>query len=158
MATTPYQDFDTPEGEEVRTAGSFKLGGRAWTIRHRDDVPFEIVKRLMGQEPVAEDAPPEEQAAAAREVVMQTGPFFAATIIPDEKADFLAMLSEEDSPLTIGKLRPVMEYVSATIFSESDEERPTSPPRRSSPGRTQTGRTSGGSSSSRVTPRRASAG
>jgi hypothetical protein len=151
----PFQDFDALEGGP-ESSGSFKLGGRTWRIRDRDDVPFEIVKRLMGQDPVGEDAPAEEQARAAREVVMQIGPFFANTIVREEAADFQAMLTDEDSPLTIGKLRPVMEYVSQIVFSE--EERPTQPSKSSSPGRLPTGRTSEGSSSSRATRRKASAG
>lgn len=153
----PHQDFDAPTGGKAKFSGTFTLGGRLWKIRHRDDIPFEIVKRLMGQEQVDENASQEEQAAQAREVVMQTGPFFEATIIPDEVDDFMEMLDSPKSPLTIGNLRPIMEHVSTVAFSE-DEARPTKSSRPSRSGRLQTGRTSEDGSSSPATTQRASAG
>jgi hypothetical protein len=152
---TPHQDFDAPKGSVPKHSGTLTLGGRVWKIRSRDDVPFEIVRRLMGQTTVGDNATEEEQAESAREVVLQTGPFFEATIVPDEVDDFMKMFSDPKSALTLGKLRPVMEFVSKVVFSE--EERPTKPSRRSQPGRSATGATSEASSSSPGTQRTASA-
>lgn len=152
---TQHMDFDAPTGEAPAFSGTFTLGGRTWKIRHRDDIPFEIVKRLMGQASQAEAKGDAEQAARAREVVMQTGPFFQATIVPEEVKDFMTMFEDPSSPLTIGKLRPVMEYVSQVAFSE--EERPTVPSKTSRPGRSTTGATSKVASSSRGTRRTRSA-
>lgn len=145
---TPHQDFDAPSGSTPTHSGTFTLGGRVWKIRHRDDVPFEIVRRLMGQTTVGENASAEEQAASAREVVLQTGPFFEATIVPEEVDDFMKMFADAKSALTLGKLRPVMEYVSKVVFTEDEEARPTKPLRRSRPGRSSTGATSADDSSS----------
>jgi hypothetical protein len=153
--TTPHKDFDTPSDGAPAHSGTFSLGGRTWKIRHRDDIPFEIVKRLMGQTPAADGDSDAEQAERAREVVLQTGPFFEATIMPDEVPAFMAMFEDSKSPLTIGKLRPVMEYVSEVAFSEG--ERPTKPSRRSPAGRSATGRTSEAGSSSQATRRARSA-
>jgi hypothetical protein len=152
---TPHQDFDAPSGKP-KHSGTFTLGGRVWKIRSRDDVPFEIVRRLMGQAPTGPNATEAEQAESAREVVLQTGPFFEATIVPDEVDDFMKMFSDAKSAHTLGKLKPVMEYVSKVVFTE--EERPTKPSRRSPPGRLSTGATSEESSSSPVIPQTASAG
>jgi hypothetical protein len=154
--TAPHQDFDAPSGSPSYS-GTFTLGGRVWKIRSRDDVPFEIVRRLMGQPTLDRNASAEEQAESAREVVMQTGPFFEATIVEDEVPDFMLMFSDPKSALTLGKLKPVMEYVSKIVFTEDEEQRPTKPLRRSQPGRLATGATSEGSSSSRAIPRKASA-
>lgn len=152
---TPHQDFDAPSGAEAYS-GTLTLGGRVWKIRHRDDVPFEIVRRLMGQEEVDADAEPEVLAKQAREVVLQTGPFFEATIVPDEVDDFMALFNDSRSPLTIGKLRGIMEYVSSVVFSEDEEERPTKPSKSKSPGRLPTGSASKDGSSSGGTRRKAS--
>jgi hypothetical protein len=88
---------------------------------------------------------------------LQTGPFFEATIVPDEVDDFMAMFDDPRSPLTIGKLRGIMEYISGVVFSEDEEERPTKPSRTKSPGRSGTGSTSKGDSSSGGTRRKVSA-
>lgn len=153
--TTPHMDFDAPRGEAPAFSGTFALGGRTWKIRHRDDIPFEIVKQLMGQATSAEGDSEEDTAARTREVVMQTGPFFEATIVPDEVDDFMSMFQDSKSPITIGNLRPLMEYVSTTAFS--GEERPTQPSKTSRPGRSTTGRTSKAASSSQGTRRTRSA-
>lgn len=154
---TPYQDFDALD-DASESSGTLRLGGRDWKIRHRDDVPFEIVKRLMGQEEIDPNADPATLARQAREVVMQTGPFFAATIVREEVPEFMELLEAEDSPLTIGKLRPVMEYIAGVVFSEEGDERPTKPSSPKLPGRSTTGNTSKAASSSRGTPRKASVG
>lgn len=151
--TTQHMDFDTPTGEGPSFSGTFSLGGVTWHIRHRDDIPFEIVKRLMGQAAQAEAEGEEAVAERAREVVMQTGPFFQATIVPEEVKAFMAMFEDANSPLTIGKLKPVMEYVSKVAFSE--EERPTQPSKTSRRGRSATGATSKAASSSQGTRRTA---
>jgi hypothetical protein len=155
--TVRHMDFDTPSGAEPKYSGTFNLGGRSWKIRDRDDVPFELIKRLMGQAPVADDASDEEKAVAAREVVLQTGPFFEQTIVPEEVQDFIAMMNDPQSALTVGKLRPVMEYVSEVVFSD-EAERPTKRPKPSRRGPSATGATSKGSSSSRGTAPKASTG
>jgi hypothetical protein len=155
--STPFQDFDSAVGP-TKYSGELKLGGRVWKIRHSDDVPFEIVKRLMSQQTPNPDDPPELQAEQAKEIVMQTGPFFRATIVPEEVDSFMEMFTGDDSPVTIGKLKPLMEYVSKVVFTEDGvEDRPTKPSRRSQPGRLTTGGTSAGNSLVKATPRKASA-
>lgn len=154
----PHQDFDAPSGSGPGYSGTLTLGGRSWKIRHRDDVPFEIVKRLLGQTEPDENASPEETAAQAREVVLQTGPFFEATLVPEEVDDFMEMVNSPRSPLTLGKLKPVMEYVAGVVFSEEGDVRPTKRSRAKRPGPLSTGSTSEDASSLPVTTRTASAG
>lgn len=157
--STPFKDFDSAP-EEVAVSGTFRLGGKLWSLRSSDDVPFELMRRLMGTAPPAAgiNESPEDVAGRAREAVMQTGPFFEATIVPEEVDDFMTMFTSPQSPVTLGKLKDLMEHVSECIFNTTPGERPTKPSRSSSPGRSKTGRTSRAASSGRVTPKRASTG
>ena len=154
----PSQDFDAPSEEGAAISGTLQLGGKIWSLRSSDDVPFELMRRLMGTAPPEEgtDEDPATTAARTRESVMQTGPFFEATIVPEQVDDFMEMFTSPKSPVTLGKLKTLMEYVSTCIFNTEGAERPTQPSRSSSPGRSRTGRTSKATSSSTGTPRAAS--
>lgn len=156
--TTPFQDFDAPSEEGVAISGTLQLGGKLWSLRSSDDVPFQLMKSLMGTAPPEEgsDEDPAATAARAREAVMQTGPFFEATIVPDQVDDFMEMFTSPKSPITLGKLKGLMEYVSTCIFNTEGAERPTQPSRSSGAGRSKTGRTSKAISSSPGTPKAAS--
>lgn len=146
-----YEDFDAPTGPTGKPSGSFKLGGRKWTIRPRDDVPWELIRRLtIGPELPPEDAPDEVLLAAGRQSIVHVDEFFESTLMPDEVDDFLAMFHDPRSDITRAKVQRVNNLVQRAIFSE--EEGPTKASGPKSPGRTSTGRTSGGASRSRVTP------
>lgn len=144
MAPADFKDFDA-EAEARGPSATFKLGGRKWTCRHPDDVPFSLLEKLM--------VPAENGEAGA---VLRVAPFFQSALVPEQADDFIAMLRDPDSDLTVGKLQPLMEYVSKKVF-----QRPTEPSKAQSPGRQNTKATratSKRSSSSAGTTRVASAG
>lgn len=138
-----FKDFDAEEEARGKSA-TFKLGGKKWTCRHPDDVPFSLLETLM--------TPAENGEAGA---VMRVAPFFQAALVPEQADAFIAMLREPDSKLTVGKLQPLMAYVSQKVF-----QRPTEPSKPQSAGRQTTKRTatSKRSSSSEATTPRASVG
>lgn len=109
MATEEIPDFDAEQEARGKPA-KFKLGGRTWTCRHPDDVPFSLLETLM--------APAANGEAGA---VMRVAPFFQSALIPEQADDFVAMLRDPDSALTVGKLAPIMEHVSAKVFNRPTE-------------------------------------
>lgn len=136
--STPHEDFDA-QGTSGTSSCSFTLGGRKWNCRNQDDIPFEAIRSLT------------VPSGDAKEAVLAVEPFFQSMLMPDEIDDFLELLHAPGSPLTLGRLEPVMKYV-----AEHALNRPTKPPNRSRPGRQSTGRTSGGGSSSAATRRKQS--
>lgn len=118
----------------------FTLGGRTWTCRVKDDVPWNLVHTVFS---VNDDG----------EVLIQVEPFFRGVLIPADVDAFLEMVNAPDSALTEGNAPKVMEYVAEKVLG-----RPTEPSANSSAGPKPRGRSSKAGSSSPDTPRIASVG
>lgn len=142
MGETPHRDFDAEPLEPLPPSCTFTLGGRTWTCRNSDDVPFGQVQALFS-------------AGSAGELAIQIGPFFTSVLIPEDGPAFLEMLAEPSSAMTQRKLQPIIEYLTEVVLGF-----PTSPPSSSSPARRQARprKSSKARSSSPGTPRVASAG
>jgi len=142
MAKTPHADFDDDEiGEPSAT---FNLGGRRWTCRPTEDVPFGVVQKFYEAAQAGEGEGDDDGAG-----LMQVGPFFRATISRDEVKEFMEMLADPDGPLTLGKVQPVMEFIAGNVLG-----RPTEPDETSAPGPAKTGPSSVGASSRRAIARK----
>lgn len=141
MTQPTHFDFDDDPGdepgEELPPACTFTLGGKEWTVRNADLVPYALMQRLLLSDKVG--------------VTVQAGPFFAAVLQPDQVEAFMAVLAEPQ--VTVAKVENVIRHVVAALYG-----RPTTPPATSPAGRKPTGRKSAGGSSSRGTRPRASAG
>ncbi len=124
MTKTPHADFDDDDiGEPSAT---FTLGGRRWTCRPTEDVPFGVIQKFYEAAQAGENDDGEG--------LMQVGPFFRATISRDETKDFMDMLADPNGPLTLGKVQPVMEFIAGNVLG-----RPTEPAETSAPGPAKTG-------------------
>ena len=159
----PHRDFDARPRTATTTGGSFVLAGRTWHIRSRNEIPYELLRQLIGVGNSALVAPDgddiaamdvAEQRAVAQRAMVQTDDFFAATIVADEAADFLALAHDPLGPFSVEMSQDLTKYIAECIFNE---EGPTAPSKPSPAGRRQTGSTSKGASSSRVTPKKRSA-
>lgn len=118
MSDTPHLDLDVLEGENPEEpACTFTLGGRTWSCRHSDDVPFDVIAQLFGS---VDDE---------RKSLVAIEPFFRGVLYPDDVEDFSVLLHEQDSPLTLRTLRPLIEHVASSVLG-----RPTGRPGRSAPG------------------------
>lgn len=131
METRNFDD-QTPLAEP---SGTFVLGGREWRVRDKEDVSISLLT-----------------AFDVAKGTVQVGPFFRATVHPDDIDEFMALIDDPAGPLTKRKVDDVVSYVTALVMG-----RPTTPAAGSSPGRKTTGRKSAAGSSSRATPRRRSA-
>jgi hypothetical protein len=111
----PFLDLDAVEGdgEPVESSCVFKLGGREWECRQPEEVPFGVIKSLVIGSETAEGT------------ITQVDDFFRATLVPEQVDDFLAMLDNKETAktLTMGKLKPLMEFVAEQVLN-----RPTEPP------------------------------
>jgi len=139
-----FKDFDAEARKGVAGRGpscTFKLAGKTWSVRSRDDVPFSMIQRLIAA------------AGNPQETAIEVGPFFEAVIVPAQVEAFMVMLRAPDSKVTLAILTPIITFVFGSLTG-----RPTVPPVRSSTGRSTTRAKSAGGSSSRATTRRASTG
>jgi hypothetical protein len=130
--------FDFDAVPKKAPSCTFTLGGRDWSCRNSDDVPFQTLEQLTTLDP-------EQDAKGA---LMQIAPFFQSMLVEDEVDDFMTMLRSPKSALTVGMLQPLMKFISESVFGH-----PTQPSKPSQRGRPATGRTSKGRSSSRATPK-----
>lgn len=162
---TPHRDFDARPRTAPQVSGTLDLGGVTWRIRSRSDVPYELLRQLLGDDTNPEgiaDLPPAEQRDRARRVLVQTDDFFAQTIVDEQVDAFLAMVHAKSGPFTLEMSQEVTKYISECLFTEDGgsadaSEGPTVRPKSSRPGRRSTGGTSKAGSSAPGTPRMRSA-
>lgn len=129
-----YHDFDAEEVETSFTPCVFKLGGKEWSCRPTEQVPFHVVERIL------------EAARNDPNSAIQVGPFFRSVLVPEQVEEFMTMLNAPDSPLTLGLMPKVMEHVSTHVLN-----RPTERPSSSGAGSRRTGATSKAARSSPAT-------
>jgi hypothetical protein len=123
VADATYCDFDDiPEEHESPCA--FRIGGREWHCRNQDEVPFAIMRDVLADQPAPD----------------QVENFFRAVLLKEEFEDFKALLRDPESTLSVGRVRPVIEFVSEHVFG-----RPMERPGTSEPGPLQTASASQGS-------------
>lgn len=139
-AEIPFFDFDAdaPTQEEQKSLPptcTFKLGGKTWTVRHKDLVSFDAMYAVTA---VTELGAP-----------LAVGPFFAGVLEPKQVEDFKQVLARPE--VTLPMAIAAVKTVTAAL-----QGRPTTPSATSPAGRARTGRKSAGGSSSRATQRRAS--
>jgi len=137
----PFFDFDEvapsdEERESLQPTCTFRLGGREWTVRHKDLVSFDAMYAVTA---VTELGTP-----------LAVGPFFAGVLEPSQVEDFKVVLARPD--VTLAMAVHAVKTVTAAL-----QGRPTTPSATSPAGRKRTGRKSAGGSSSRGTTKRASA-
>lgn len=111
--------------EEREPSCTFTLGGREWACRDPDDVPFDVVAKLFGK---MEDD---------RSSLVAIEPFFRGVLVPEDVDDFVALLADPNSPITLRTIRPLIEHVATNVLG-----RPTRRSRRSSAGSQQKDRIS----------------
>lgn len=142
--STPFRDFDVDEeGQDAREPScSFRLGGREWQVKNAEDVPFGAVDRILGARNGGQD------------VVVEIGPFFQSVIVDEQVDDFMAMLADPRSKLTVGKVKPLLAYVAGIVLYG----RPMTPVSDSGSGPAPTTQKSEAGSSSQVTARKRRAG
>lgn len=139
-ADAQFRDFDA-ETADTEPACTFRLGGRIWSVRARETVPFSMVQRIM------------DASKNATETAFEVGPFFKSVIVAEQVDDFVAMLNAPDSSVTLEKVTPILTFVFENLSG-----RPTVPAAQSSTGRKRAGRKSAAGSSSPATHRKASTG
>lgn len=127
--TDTHFDFDADDEtpQDLPPACTFTLGGKDWTVRNADLVPYALMQRLL----LANDVG----------VTVQAGPFFAAVLEPDQVEAFMEALA--DPKVTVSLVTRVLQSVVAALYG-----RPTTPSATSPAGRKRTGRKSAGGSSS----------
>lgn len=137
----PFFDFDAEAPNEEQKAElpptcTFKLGGKTWTVRNRDLVPFGAMFAITA---VTEAGAP-----------LAIGPFFKGVVVEEEFAEFEQTLARPDITLSmaVGAAKTVLAAL---------QGRPTKPSVTSVGGRKSTRRKSAGGSSSRATTKRVSA-
>lgn len=138
-------NLDLDAFEPTGPSCTFTLGGREWHVRSADELPFEFLRSILA------DADGEDP----KGVLGQLEAFFAQILVEDEVAEFQRLLADPHSPLTIGKIKPLVTFIGEQLMST---ERPTTPPLPSRAGRRSTGATSGGVSSSLASHQSLSAG
>ena len=137
-----HLDLDAFEPEESKQGPcSFTLGGRTWHCKAPQDVPWYVVQSLAG---VAVNG----SEAAGLATAVQLGPLFQGVLVDDEVDDFMTLLVDRKSPLTVGKIAPLVDLVVRHVLEVS----PTKPASASRGGGRRTGRTSKAASSSADTP------
>ena len=136
----PHLDLDEI-GEESEPSCTFTLGGKKWSCRQIEDVPWGVVEKMLA---VGQDA---------EKAMVQIGPFFRAVLVPEEVPSFEAMLNSPDSPLTLRRVMPLVQHLSSAVM-----QRPTGRALPSTTGSRKTRRTSVDASSSPATAPKASAG
>lgn len=133
LMAAPFFDADAVEVDDSISC-QFKLNGHTWSCRNRDEVDARIAGAIL------------ENGS------LNVGQFFSQILIPEDRADFMALLNGDDFPLPLKRTQELMEFLTEQVMN-----RPTVPPDSSGPGRPPTPVTSEGRSSSRDTPRRRSA-
>lgn len=129
---TPTKDFDRLPEQDLTPSCEFRLGGRVWHCKNGSRIPWVLVEPAM-----------------IGEIKTQVGAFFEMVIVPDEKDEFLAMISDPGSDaLTASNALPLMQWITEQVM-----KRPTKRPASSRGGPRTTARKSGGNSSSRDTPK-----
>lgn len=138
MPEIPFFDFDdlAPDDKELPPTCSFKLGGRQWTVRNKDLVPFDAMYAIT--------------AATDLGAPLAIGPFFAGVLQPGEVEEFMKVLASPN--VTLPMATEAAKFVLSALHG-----RPTKPSANSPAGRKPTGRKSAGGSSSQATAKRASA-
>lgn len=134
MAPPEYFDYDAVEVDDTVSC-IFKMDGRDWSCRNRDLIDARIADAMLGNGGVT------------------IGAFFSEILIPEDVEDFLALVNSDDFPMPVKKVQALMEFLSEKIMN-----RPTVRPVSSGRGSPNTRAISEEVSSSRVTPRRRSAG
>lgn len=108
----PFLDLDAVGDEaEAKPSCTFKLGGRMWSCRQPEEVPYAVIKSLVQGSETGEGT------------ITQVDDFFTATLMPEQVEDFLTMLDDKGNGLTLGKLQPLMKHVAENVLN-----RPTQPP------------------------------
>lgn len=121
-------------------SGSFRLGGRVWHIRNRDDVSIQFLDDIV------------TQLRDKGEFRGEIEGFWRQVLVPSELEVFITeVVRAKDSPLTITRHKRAMTGVMELIF-----RRPTQRSRTSQPGTKRTRATSGAALRSQGTARRAS--
>lgn len=135
--TTPHMDFDAQAGGANDTSAkpscTFKLGGRDWSCRSPEQVPLAVFKKMLGStDSDVEDevevegdtkatltpAQAKKKAQKTRESFSRIDDFFAATLVPSEVDDFLAMLNDPKiTSVTTENLQPIMQYVTEHVLN-----------------------------------------
>ncbi|MBU6429602.1 MAG: hypothetical protein KGR26_11360, partial [Cyanobacteria bacterium REEB65] len=137
-------DLDALEGEgEQQPSCTFSLAGREWHCKQPDDVPWFAIQSLVGAASAGNEAA----------VMTQVGALLSAVLVDDEIEDFLKVLVDPKSALTIRRVKPLIEHITTYVLMRT----PISPPAASRTGGRRTTGTSKGASSSRATPRKRSA-
>lgn len=136
MSADPI-DLDAVEIPDAPAEPSvtFRLDGRDWACREREELPVLVVEQLMGQGTL---------------LVEQ---FFANLLAADDIPDFLVLLRRRDCPLTLPRTQRLMEVLAARVLN-----RPTlrSAPSRRGPQKTERTSKAGLSSPGTRRKRRAS--
>lgn len=115
---------------------TFRLGGKVWTVRHKDLVSFDAMFAITH---VTEAGIP-----------LAVGPFFDGVLDPAQTNDFRATLARPD--VTLLMATEAIKTIASALLG-----RPTKPSGNSARGRKPTRARSAGGSSSRATRKRASA-
>ena len=136
LEQAPFFDFDTAPDDELPPTCTFKLGGKTWTVRHKDLVPFSAMYAITS---VTELGAP-----------LAIGPFFAGVLDPAQVADFEKTLASPT--VTLPMALEAAKWVLSALHG-----RPTAPSANLPSGRKRTGRKSAGGSSSPATTKRVSA-
>lgn len=134
MDDTDFYDADAVEIDDTISC-KFKLNGYEWSCRNRDQVDLRIIGTVLDNG------------------LVNVEDFFSKILIPEDREDFVALLRSDDFPLEMKKTQGLMEFLTEKILN-----RPTVRPAPSGRGSRPTSHTSEEVSSSRVTPRRRSAG
>jgi hypothetical protein len=141
MSEGLFFDFDAfaPSDDDKATLPptcTFKMGGKQWTVRNKDLVPFDAMYAIT--------------AATDLGAPLAIGPFFAGVLEPGEVQDFMQTLASPN--VTLPMATEAAKFVLSALHG-----RPTKPSASSPAGRKPTGRKSAGGSSSQATAKRASA-
>ena len=81
-----FKDFDAAEAERKGEPIYFRLGGREWTAAHVNAANFLAFSRLVAE--------------GGNNAVLGFDAYITSTLAEDQRADFHAMLSEQDVQLT----------------------------------------------------------
>ncbi|HEX3539658.1 MAG TPA: hypothetical protein VHT75_04365 [Acidimicrobiales bacterium] len=127
-------DVEIPAGPEEPSV-TFRLDGREWACRERDQLPALVVEQLMGVG------------------TLMVEEFFNNLLVPADVAPFRALLHRQDCPLTLPRVRKLMEMLAEQVL-----RRPTVRSSSSPRGPRKTAGTSKAGSSSPGTPRKRRAG
>lgn len=138
-----HRDFALPGPDEPGPTFTLEGVTRVWHCKPGRRLSLGTMLRMY-----AAIAGGDEAAA-----VLQIGPFFKAVLVKEDREAFGELLDDDDSPLSIEMLQPVMEWLISELVA-----RPSEPPGDSSPGASSTGPSSPGGSSSPATLQVASGG